>query len=125
MQHPIIYFGSISIYSRVCDRCCSSTCGDLDIQKRKMVSTHTSVLPNHKHNKINTMMYRAYKRKIQITDFRFEYRGYGHYMVTYTSPVTGKKWHKLITFMPIIDATRNTEFPKRKDLKELKRMVKE
>lgn len=29
--------------------------------------------------------------KISTTDFRFLPSGYGHYRVTYTSPVTGKE----------------------------------
>ena len=57
-------------------------------------------------------------------DFSFKFAGYGHYKVTYTSPKTGKQWSKLITDMEIIDATKNTEYPKRKDLDLLKRMVK-
>lgn len=34
------------------------------------------------------------KRKVKtnISDFSFEMRGYGQYLVTYTSPTTGKKW---------------------------------
>lgn len=33
------------------------------------------------------------KRKVKtnISDFSFEMRGYGQYLVTYTSPTTGKK----------------------------------
>lgn len=31
-------------------------------------------------------------KKISITDFEFKVTGYGHYNVTYTSPVTGKQW---------------------------------
>lgn len=70
-------------------------------------------------------MYKRYKRKIQVTDFHFDYKGYGHYMVTYTSPTTRRQWCKLINFMPIIDKTKNAEHPLRKDLEELKRLVKQ
>lgn len=61
---------------------------------------------------------------ITITDFTFRFAGYGCYEVTYTSPKTGKTWRKRITYMPIIDATKNADEPKKKDLIELKRMVK-
>lgn len=63
-------------------------------------------------------------KKPEIIDFSFKFAGYGHYKVTYTSPKTGKQWSKLITDMEIIDATKNKEYPKRKDLDLLKRMVK-
>lgn len=63
-------------------------------------------------------------KKISITDFRFEFRGYGHYKVTYTSPVTGKQWTATTNDMPLIDDTKNSDDPKRKDLELLKRMCK-
>lgn len=62
--------------------------------------------------------------KIEITDFRFEFAGYGHYKVTYTSPATGKSWSKMVDDMTIIDATKNTDEPKIKDLTSLKRLIK-
>lgn len=58
-------------------------------------------------------------KKISITDFEFKVTGYGHYNVTYTSPVTGKQWTTGIDDMPIIDATKNSENPKKKDLEYL------
>jgi len=60
------------------------------------------------------------KTKISILDFTFLPSGYGHYKVTYTSPVTGKKWIKTINDMPLIDTTKNADTPKLKDLKRLK-----
>ena len=60
--------------------------------------------------------------KIQITDFRFKFTGYGHYQVTYESPVTGKEWKKTISDMTLIDATKNSDNPKQKDLKWLKNL---
>lgn len=60
--------------------------------------------------------------KTQISDFDFE--GYGHYKVTYTSPVTGKQWSKTTSDMTLIDATKNSDEPKRKDLERLKRICK-
>jgi hypothetical protein len=61
---------------------------------------------------------------INIQDFSFIFVGYGHYKVTYTSPATGKSWSKTISDMPLIDATKNAESPKRKDLERLKKIVK-
>ena len=62
--------------------------------------------------------------KTEITDFTFITAGYGHYKVTYTSPVTGKQWTKTTNNMPLIDATKNADEPRRKDLNELKRLLK-
>lgn len=63
-------------------------------------------------------------KNISIRDFDFRFSGYGHYEVTYTSPVTGKSWAKVTSNMPLIDATKNEDEPKRKDLEMLKRLVK-
>ena len=63
--------------------------------------------------------------KTSITDFQFIPRSFGHYMVTYTSPVTGKAWRITTNDMGIIDATKNEDEPKRKDLERLKRLCKE
>ena len=63
--------------------------------------------------------------KTKITDFRFELiRGYGHYKVAYTSPVTGKTWETITSDTMLIDATKNADCPKRKDLEQLKRICK-
>lgn len=62
--------------------------------------------------------------KISIADFEFKWAGYGHYRVTYTSPVTGKKWTATTDDMPLIDATKGEESPKIKDLERLKRICK-
>lgn len=64
------------------------------------------------------------KNTISITDFTFNYSGYGHYRVIYTSPVTFKSWSALCDCMPLIDATKNAEEPKKKDLEALKRFCK-
>lgn len=61
----------------------------------------------------------------ELTDFRFEFAGYGHYKVTYTSPTTGKQWSTTTNDMPLIDATYHEEYPKRKDLESLKRLCKQ
>ena len=63
--------------------------------------------------------------KITIHDFRFKFSGYGHYEVTYTSPVTGKQWIYTTNNMQLIDITKNAEEPKRCDLEHLKRTIKE
>lgn len=63
-------------------------------------------------------------QKISISDFQFSFAGYGHYNVTYTSPVTGKSWTTKTNNMPLIDATKNADEPKMKDLNELKRICK-
>jgi hypothetical protein len=62
--------------------------------------------------------------KTRITDFDFKFKGYGHYEVTYTSPITGKQWKKTTDNMPLIDKTKGEENPKIKDLIELKRLIK-
>ena len=62
--------------------------------------------------------------KTKIYDFDFELAGYGHYKVTYTSPATGKKWSVVTSDMTLVDATKNAEEPKRKDLEKLKRFCK-
>ena len=64
------------------------------------------------------------KRKISLSDFRFLPSGYGHYKVAYISPVTFKEWTTVTNNMSLIDKTKNCEEPKRKDLEELKRIVK-
>lgn len=65
------------------------------------------------------------KTTIKKSDFTFLPSGFGQYKVTYTSPVTGKKWTKVITDMELIDATKNSDSPKIKDLKALKFNVKD
>jgi hypothetical protein len=62
--------------------------------------------------------------QIHISDFTFEFAGYGHYKVTYTSPVTLKSYSTTINNMSIIDATKNEDEPKKTDLLELKRICK-
>ena len=64
------------------------------------------------------------KNKTQLSAFSFKFSGYGHYLVTYTSPKTGKTWSKMITDMTIIDDTRNADDPKQKDIDRLKKIVK-
>jgi len=62
--------------------------------------------------------------KTQITDFQFQFSGYGHYKVFYTSP-TNSTWVTTTSNMPLIDATKNEDNPKQKDLEQLKRLCKQ
>lgn len=64
------------------------------------------------------------KTKILRTDFEFTATGYGHYRVTYTSPVTGKYWTTTTDNMPLVDATKNADEPKKSDLYQLKILCK-
>ena len=64
------------------------------------------------------------KTSIKLSDFSFQFTGHGHYKVTYTSPVTGKSWSHTTSDMQLIDATKNSDSPKIKDLQELKRVCK-
>ena len=64
------------------------------------------------------------KRKTQLSDFTFIYKGRGAYKVKYESPATGKYWSTYTDNMPLIDATKNADEPKQKDLEELKRLCK-
>ena len=62
--------------------------------------------------------------KTTINNFSFQFSGYGHYTVTYTSPATGKQWTKTISDMTLIDRTKNEDEPKQSDLDLLKKIVK-
>lgn len=64
------------------------------------------------------------KTQINLSDFSFKFVGHGHYEVTYTSPVTGKSWSRITVNMPLIDATKNADNPKIKDLNNLKSICK-
>ena len=64
------------------------------------------------------------KKSISIYDFSFQFSGYGHYKVTYTSPNTGRQWRITTDNMPLIDDTKNAENPKIKDLHILKSICK-
>ena len=64
------------------------------------------------------------KNSIKLTDFRFQFSGRGHYKVTYISPISSKSWTITTNDMALIDATKNIDEPKIKDLNELKKMCK-
>ncbi|MGL6121418.1 MAG: hypothetical protein ACRC0V_13055 [Fusobacteriaceae bacterium] len=64
------------------------------------------------------------KNSISIYDFKFQKSGYGHYKVTYISPITRKEWTITTDNMPLVDATKGENEPKKKDLIYLKKLCK-
>ena len=70
------------------------------------------------------LIFSPYNNK-EMNNFDFQFSGYGHYKVTYTSPVTGKKWSTVTNNMPLIDATKNCDSPLKKDLNTLKNLCKD
>jgi hypothetical protein len=62
---------------------------------------------------------------LSITNFNFYFVSYGHYKVTYTNEKNGKQYSKITTDMQLIDATRNEDSPKQKDLQRLKKICKD
>jgi len=64
------------------------------------------------------------EKSINISDFHFQPSGHGHYKVTYTSPKTLKKWTTCTSDMPLIDATKNADDPKKGALNNLKWLCK-
>ena len=63
-------------------------------------------------------------KQLSISNFTFEFAGYGHYKGTFYSTLTNKSWTATTNNMPLIDATKNAENPKIKDLNDLKRLCK-
>lgn len=69
----------------------------------------------------------AYNKKYPLEGFRFRLVSSGAYKVTYESDYDrkiGRYWSAIITDMTIIDATKNAENPKRKDVERLRYLVK-
>jgi hypothetical protein len=64
------------------------------------------------------------KNTISKYDFNFNQVGYGQWDVIYTSPNTHKKWMAYTTDSILIDATKNSDLPKIKDLNQLKKICK-
>jgi len=91
--------------------------GDTTYHNYLYYCIHKSII---NHLKTKTMK----ANQISIAHFDFQFSGYGHYKVTYTSPVTGKSWTKIIDDMTIIDETKNADYPKIKSLNHLKSIVK-
>lgn len=68
-----------------------------------------------------------YNRINPLEGFTFRLVSSGAYQVTYESDYDcriGRYWTCRIEDMTIIDATKNAESPKRKDVEHLRRMVK-
>jgi len=63
--------------------------------------------------------------KTTKSDFTFVFAGYGHYKVTYKSPITGKEFTHITNNMMLIDNTKNCDNPKQNELEVLKRMCKQ
>lgn len=63
-------------------------------------------------------------RKLDLSGFSFEFVGYGHYKVTYQTPIRGDWWTAVISDMKLIDSTKNSDSPKVKDIKSLREIVK-
>ena len=57
-----------------------------------------------------------------LSQFRFNFSGYGHYRVVYTTP--SKRYMYIVTIndMTVIDATKNAEYAKLDDILNLRRM---
>ena len=55
-----------------------------------------------------------------LSQFTFTFSGYGHYVVTYTTPSGRYMYRVTIDDMTIIDATKNAEWAKLKYLKWLR-----
>lgn len=64
------------------------------------------------------------KTPISLSDFNFKIAGFGHYYIVYTYPISGKKIGVVTDNMPLIDATKNSENPKKNDLIRLKEFIK-
>lgn len=61
-------------------------------------------------------------RANDLSKFTFYFRGYGHYLVTYTTD-RGDYYKALVTDMTLIDATKNAEHAKIQDIKALRSMI--
>jgi len=62
-------------------------------------------------------------RHIQLPEFTFVFAGHGLYKVLYTDP-RGTVWIAYVNDMTIIDATKNADEPKQKDLHQLLRICR-
>lgn len=62
--------------------------------------------------------------KLSISNFEFTFAGHGHYKVRYTTPNRRTKYDCLTSNMPLIDATKNADYPKQNDLQDLRRLCR-
>ena len=62
---------------------------------------------------------------IRKSDFTILPSGYGHWKVTYQSPVTKKEWTSIISKSMLIDAVKNSDNPTIEKLNTLKLLVKQ
>ena len=58
-----------------------------------------------------------------LSKFTFNFVGHGHYKVTYTTE-RGDYWKATINDMTLIDDTKNSEEPKKKNINALRDRVK-
>lgn len=63
-------------------------------------------------------------KAIDISDFTFSPREYGHYFISYTTPITRKVYSTVTNNMLLIDETKNNENPTQKNLLRLKSVCK-
>ena len=61
-------------------------------------------------------------RANDLSKFTFYFRGYGHYLVTYTTD-RGDYYKALVNDMPLIDATKNAEHAKICEIEALRSVV--
>lgn len=63
-------------------------------------------------------------RKIKKSDFKFLTCGFGVYWVCYFTPIKLKAYSCNVSDMELLDKTKNAQFPKTKDLRELRTYIK-
>lgn len=64
-------------------------------------------------------------KRIEISQFKFIFRGSGCYKVIYETPSRGDYWVHITNNMPLIDATKNAENPTQVALKQLRTECKQ
>lgn len=62
--------------------------------------------------------------KESINNFRFTLLKQGVYLVAYVSERTGRSFGTRVFDMTLIDATKNSDKPKKRDLNRLKKLCK-
>lgn len=64
-------------------------------------------------------------RANDLSNFTFRFNGRGRYKVTYKTPMRGDYWTALVTDRSTIDATKNADWAKVKDIKRLMFLCKQ